>query len=647
MSAGTWDKIEERKKLKEKLLTTKSQRVHDLVEQEYKNKDKEVKKSARNDKRTHVEEMANTAEQAAIRGEMSTVFRITRQLCGKPTNRAGLVKDKNGAHITTEKEQSARWVEHFREVLNSPEPETVASPTPAEETLNICTDVPSEAEIKKAILKLKRGKSPGIDSIHAEMLLADINLSTRVFTKLFHNIWNNNNIPEDWCKGLIVKLPKKGDLLNCDNWRGITLLSIPGKIFCRVLLNRIDAAIDRKLRQEQAGFRKGKGCTDQIFALRNIIEQCLEWNAPLHIVFIDFKKAFDSVHRNSLWKILLSYGLPEKVVSLIKLFYEKFECSIILDNSTTEWFAVESGVRQGCILSPMLFTIAIDWVLRRTTEDKARGIQWTMFSKLEDLDFADDIALLSTNAAHSQEKVTRLLDWAKRTGLYINQKKTQVMKINVTVPGTTSIEGKVLEEVDDFTYLGSVISSDNGAKKDIESRLSKARATFARLRNIWKSKQFSRTTKLKIYNSNVKSVLLYGSESWRVNQRDMGKIEAFHNGCLRRILNIFWPNKISNSQLYEITGCRSVVNEIKKRRYRWLGHVFRMEQNQIPKVALNWTPTGKRKRGRPKTTWRRTVKTELDEIGLSMGQAQKIAQDRTKWRKTVEALCSSRNEEDK
>ena len=131
-------------------------------------------------------------------------------------------------------------------------------------------------------------------------------------------------------------------------------------------------------------------------------------------------------------------------------------------------------------------------------------------------------------------------------------------------------------------------------KKDIESRLI--------IRNIWKSKQFSRTTKLKIDHSNVKSVLLYGSESWRVNQRDMGKIEAFHKGCLRRILGIFWPNKISNSQLYERTGCRSVVKEITNRRYRWLGHVFRMEQNQIPKVALHWTPTGKSKRGRPKTT---------------------------------------------
>ena len=157
----------------------------------------------------------------------------------------------------------------------------------------------------------------------------------RCRTDLFQKIWTQDAIPEDWRKGLIFKLPKKGNTTNCDNWRGRTLLSIPSIIFCRILLKRIDTAIDEKLRQEQAGFRKGRGCIDQIFALRNIIEQCLEWNVPLHINFIDFKKAFDSVHRESLWKILRAYGIPLKIVNLIGKFYEHFECSIILNNALT------------------------------------------------------------------------------------------------------------------------------------------------------------------------------------------------------------------------------------------------------------------------------------------------------------------------
>ena len=171
------------------------------------------------------------------------------------------------------------------------------------------------------------------------------------------------------------------------------------------------------------------------------------------------------------------------------------------------------------------------------------------------------------------------------------------------------------------------------------ARLGKARGAFARLAPIWRSKQYSLKTKTRLYNSSVKSVLLYGSECWRVVQKDMDKIEAFHNSCLRRICRIFWPNKISNINLYEATGCCSVVEEIRKRRLRWLGHVLRMENHRIPKIALRWTPPGKRNRGRPKTTWRRTVESELTEMGLTWGEANKAAQDRDRWRMFVQALC--------
>ena len=106
-------------------------------------------------------------------------------------------------------------------------------------------------------------------------------------------------------------------------------------------------------------------------------------------------------------------------------------------------------------------------------------------------------------------------------------------------------------------------------------------------------KQYSLKTKVRIYNSNVKSVLLYGFEWWRIVKRDINKVNAFHNSCLRRICNIFWPNKISNNDLYRKTGCTSIDLEIKKRRLRWLGHVLRMSPERIPKVALRWTPAGK------------------------------------------------------
>ena len=222
-----------------------------------------------------------------------------------------------------------------------------------------------------------------------------------------------------------------------------------------------------------------------------------------------------SVHRNTLWKIMGSYGIPNKIINLVKCFYNNFECSVILGNTTSENFSIKSGVRQGCILSPILFLMTIDWIQRKTTREH-RGIQWTLFGQIEDLDFADDIAEISSNRQHLQEKTTILNRYAEETGLKINITKTKVMTVNTTLSQPITINHNPVETVDDFTYLGSVISADNGTKKDINTRLSKARSAFARLKSIWKSKVYNKKTKIHIYNSNVKSVLLYGSECWRL-----------------------------------------------------------------------------------------------------------------------------------
>ncbi len=408
----------------------------------------------------------------------------------------------------------------------------------------------------------------------------------------------------------------------------------------------METAIDTRIRQEQAGFRKGRGCMDQIFALRNIIEQCLEWIVPLYINFVDFRKAFDSVHRNTLWMILHSYGIPSKIISIIKTFYEHFECSVITGNDLSEWFPVQSGVRQGCIISSILFLVTIDWITTNTTADRSQGIQWTLFSQLEDLDFADDLALLSTNQYDMQVKTDRLNNFFIQVGLSINTSKTQVMCVNSIPTAPILVNEEPLEFVEDFTYPGSLLSNDSGASNDIKTRLGKTQGAFSQLWPIWRSKQYSLKTKMVLYNSNVKSVLLYGSESWRAVKTDMRRMEVFHNGCLRRICQIFWPNKISNNELYKKTGSWSIIKEITHRRLRWLGHVLRMEQDRITKIALKWTPPGKRKPGRPKITWCRTVTQELEQINLSWGEAQHAARDRVQWRVLIEALCPTGDKEE-
>ena len=244
----------------------------------------------------------------------------------------------------------------------------------------------------------------------------------------------------------------------------------------------------------------------------------------------------------------MSYGIPTKIINLFKCFYNNFECSVILGNAISESFNIKSGVRQGCILSPILFLMTIDWIQRKTIRQQ-HGIQWTLFSQLEDLDFADDLAEISSTRQHLQEKTTSLNKIAEEIGLKINATKTKVIVITTQLSEPITINNIPVDTVDDFTYLGRVKSAEDGTKKDIKTRLPKARSAFARLKPVWKSKIHSKKSKIRVYKSNVKPVLMYGSECWRIIQCDLQKLEVFQNNCLRRIHGIFWPDKIRNEDL--------------------------------------------------------------------------------------------------
>ena len=159
----------------------------------------------------------------------------------------------------------------------------------------IDVDAPTKAEIYAALKEMKSGMAGGVDSLMVEILKTDLEICVDVLYYFLHKVWEKEQIPEDWQRGLIVKLPKKGDLTKCNNWRGVTLMVVAAKVLGKIIITRIRDGIDNKLHQEQAGFRKGRSTTEQIFILRNIIEQCIEWNANLYVCFVDFEKAFDSV----------------------------------------------------------------------------------------------------------------------------------------------------------------------------------------------------------------------------------------------------------------------------------------------------------------------------------------------------------------
>ncbi|VDP01697.1 unnamed protein product [Schistosoma mattheei] len=207
-----------------------------------------------------------------------------------------------------------------------------------------------------AFRQIKSGKAAGPENIPAEALEVDVAVTAKILHILFSKIWDKEQVPTDWKEGLLVKIPTKGGHSKCDNYRGITLVSIPRKLFNRVLLNRMKDSMDAQLRDQQAGFRKDRSSTDQIATLWIVVEQSTEWNSSLYINFIDYEEALDSVDRTTLWKLLRHYGVPEKIVNIIRNSYDGLNCKIVNGGQVTNSFEVQTCLGQSCLLSHFRFS---------------------------------------------------------------------------------------------------------------------------------------------------------------------------------------------------------------------------------------------------------------------------------------------------
>ena len=221
------------------------------------------------------------------------------------------------------------------------------------------------------------------------------------------------------------------------------------------------------------------------------------------------------------------------------------------EGKLTKPFSAQTGVRQGCLLSPTIFLIVIDWVMRKATKDRRMGIQWTLTKQLEDLDFVDDVSLLAHRHEDPQIQLEPVADEAEKVGLQIKINKTEVMRVNNNRQEAIQLQGKEIKKADSFTYLGSVVSKDGGTDEDIRNRVNDARHAFNILRPIWRATSLLLQNKIRIFGTNVKSVLLYGSETWRVTQKkNTNKLQTFINKCLRNVLQIRWPEMIPNEELW-------------------------------------------------------------------------------------------------
>ena len=281
---------------------------------------------------------------------------------------------------------------------------------------------------------LQTRKAAGVDEITAEAIKKGGEELRYALLKVIQRAWNKEDIPEEWARGIIFPIYKDGDQREPLNYRGITLLSIVGKVFSQVLNNRLITWCEANsiLSEEQGGFRPLRGCPDQLFSLVEILRN--RHKTATFCCFIDVKKAFDRVFRGGLWARLWKIGIRGKMWRILRVIYKKVESCVLVSGDKTDWFDVETGVRQGCVLSPILYALFINGLIDQLNRANL-GVEITPGYILACLLYADDIVLLADDKKNLQKMLDIVSEYARKWRFKLNPKKRE------------SLERRILQEI--------------------------------------------------------------------------------------------------------------------------------------------------------------------------------------------------------
>ncbi|PSN38555.1 hypothetical protein C0J52_14819 [Blattella germanica] len=607
---------------------------------------RETTRFLKNKKREYLKEKINDLEINAKNRNIRELYqgiRIERKGFQARTN---IIKDENGDMLADAKSILNRWGNYFNQLLNvHGEEENEENNV---QTAEVLVEEPSAIEVEIAIEKLKMYKASGIDGIPAELIKSGGEKLREKIHRLLSLIWKQETLPNEWKESVIIPIYKKGDKMDCNNYRGISLLSTSYKILKNILVSRLTPFIDEIIGDHQCAFRRNRSTIDLIFSIRQILEKKWEYNGTVHQLYIDFKKAYDSIKREKLYSILINFGIPKKLVRLIGMCLNGTKSRVRVGKQVSDIFDIHNGLKQGDALSPQLFNFVLEHAIK-SLEDK-EGVQLNGIHKL--LVYADDIVLLGDSDEILKDNMHILRSNTRELGLEVNVNKTKYMvtRRNASCNGNGQLmtnEGN-FEEVAEFKYLGALITNRNEIQKEIKHRLNSGNACYYALQRLLSSRLLSKNIKLKIYKTVILPVILYGCETWTLTLREEKRLRVFENKVLRKI---FGPKRdeetgewrrLHNTELKDIYGKPDIIRTIKSRRLRWAGHVARMGDERGVRKILEGKPEGKRPVGRPSMKWENNINHDLREVDYTGDDWKTLAQDRDVWRAYVRTAMNLR-----
>ena len=284
-----------------------------------------------------------------------------------------------------------------------------------------------ECEVNRALESITTNKASGGDGIPVELFQILKDDAVKVLHSICQQIWKTQQWPQDWKKSVFIPVPKKGNAKECSNYRTIALISHTSKIMLKILQARLQQYENRELPDVQAGFRKGRGTRNQIGNICQIMEKAQEFQKIIYFCFINYAKAIDCVDHNKLWKILKEMGIPDHLLCLLRNLYAGQEATVRTGHGTTDWFQIGKGVCPSCILSPCLFNLYAEYIMRNAGLEEAQAGIKIARRNINHLRYADDTTLKAESEEELKSLLMKVKEESEKVGLKLNIQKTKIM----------------------------------------------------------------------------------------------------------------------------------------------------------------------------------------------------------------------------
>ena len=283
-----------------------------------------------------------------------------------------------------------------------------------------------ECKVKWALGSITTNKASGVDGIPAELFQILKDDVVKVLHSICPQIWKTQQWPQDWKRSVFIPIPKKGNAKDYSNYCTIALISRASKEMLKILQARLQQYMNHEIPDVQAEFCKGRGTKDQITNIHWIIKKAREFQKNIYFCFIDYAKVFDSVDHDKMWKVLKEMGIPDHLTCLLKHLNAGQETTVRTGHGATDWFQIGEGVYQGCILSPCLFNLYAEYIMRNTGLDEAQaGIKFAR-RNINNLRYAYDTNLMAESEEELKSLLMKVKEESEKVGLKLNIQKTKL-----------------------------------------------------------------------------------------------------------------------------------------------------------------------------------------------------------------------------